>query len=644
MTVPAAADPPPPPPAAPIITKGAVNSNDSVTLTGTAPNGATVTVSDGGANALGTTTASSTGTWSFVTADLAAGAYAFTATDKTAAGTSVVSSTLDVTVPAAAAPTAPLPAAPTIPYGVVNSNDSVTLTGNAAAGATVTVSDGGLTPLGTATANSAFVWSFTTADLSPGAYAFTATDTTAAGTSAASSALDVTVPAGIAPTTPLPAPVITKISVNSNNSITLTGTAVDSATVTVWSTTGTNVGTTTANSSGAWSFTTPDLMPGVYGYAATDTTPGGTSLKSNALGVTVPVATAPTTPLPAAPVITKISVNSNNSITLTGTAVGSSTVTVWSTTGTNVGTTTANSSGAWSFTTPAQYAGVYGYIATDTTAGGTSTKSNALGVTVPAAANDALVAPATVAPPAPSLTNIAVNSNDSITLTGTAVGSSAVTVWSTTGTNVGTTTTNSSGAWSFTTPDLYPGVYGYSATDKTAGGTSTKSNALGVTVPAQSFSANGSRYGEEINLTATSDELDLTAGGLTITRGSGTESLEAGSSVFPFTSSDYRSTETIDAHSGDHFVFNPRFGNETIQGFNALGSDADTIQLSISSFSYLNAGMSQSADLAALLMHTTGTSSTTITNSSGDTLTLAGLSHSTIAADAVAKPSLFKFV
>jgi parallel beta-helix repeat protein len=637
-------------PAAPVISAGAVNSNDSVTLTGTAPDGATVTVSDGGANPLGTATASGTGAWSFTSADMSAGAYAFTATDKTSAGTSAVSTPLDVTVPATA-PTGPVPAAPTIPYGVVNSNDSVTLTGTAPAGATVTVSDGGAKPLGTATANSSFVWRFTTADLSAGAYAFTATDTTSAGTSAVSGALDVTVPAATAPTGPLPAaPIITKIVVNSNDSVTLTGTAAGSSTVTVWSTTGTNDGTATASSTGAWSFTTPDLLPGIYGYTATDTTAAGTSIKSNALGVTVPAAGPPTAPVPGAPVITKIAVNSNDSVTLTGTALANSTVTVWSTTGTNDGTTTASSTGAWSFTTPVLLPSVYGYTATDTTAAGTSPQSNALGVTVPAAigtvVHDALeVAPAEALPAAPSLTNIAVNSNDSVTLTGTAADSSTVTVWSTTGNNDGTTTANSAGAWSFTTPVLLPSVYGYTANDTTAAGTSAPSNALGVTVPTQSFSANGSQYGEEINLTATSDELDLTAGGLTITRGSGTESLTAGSSVFPYSSSDYRSTETIDAQPGDHFVFNGQFGHETIQGFNALGSDADTLQLSVSSFSYLNAGMSQSSDLAALLMHSTsGTSSTTITDSSGDTLTLAGLSHSTIAADAAANPSLFKFV
>ena len=111
-----------------------------MTLTGTAPAGSTVTVSDGGTTALGTATASSTGAWSFTTADLAAGSYAFTATDTTSAGTSAASSAFDVTVKAPP-PAAP---APVISTGVDNSNESVTLTGTAPDGSTVTVSDGGV--------------------------------------------------------------------------------------------------------------------------------------------------------------------------------------------------------------------------------------------------------------------------------------------------------------------------------------------------------------------------------------------------------------------------------------------------------------------------------------------------------------------
>src|SRR5580700_3588989 len=109
-----------------------------------------------------------------------------------------------------------------------------------------------------------------------------------------------------------------------------------------------------------------------------------------------------------------------------------------------------------------------------TAAGGTSAPSNSFAVT--------LSANPSVAPPV--ISNIAANSDDSVTLTGTAAGGSIVTVWSTTGDNDGSTTASSTGAWSFTTPDLNPGIYGYTATDTTAAGTSLQSNALGVTVPA----------------------------------------------------------------------------------------------------------------------------------------------------------------
>ena len=186
-----------PPPAAPVISGGAANSNESVTLKGTAPDGSTVTVSDTGGT-LGTATASSTGAWSFTTAALSAASYAFTATDTTSAGTSAASSPFDVTV-TSSSPPPDLPAAPVISTGVENSNESVALTGTAPDGSTVTVSDGGATALGTATASSTGAWSFTTADLAAGSYAFTATDTTSAGTSATSSAFDVTVPSSSPP-------------------------------------------------------------------------------------------------------------------------------------------------------------------------------------------------------------------------------------------------------------------------------------------------------------------------------------------------------------------------------------------------------------------------------------------------------------
>ena len=110
-----------PPLPVPVISSGVENSNDSVTLTGTAPDGSTVALSDGGSTALGTVTAnSSTGAWSFTTAALPVAAYAFTATDTTSAGTSASSNTFDVTV------TSSPPAAPVIFYvsSEIGNNDN----------------------------------------------------------------------------------------------------------------------------------------------------------------------------------------------------------------------------------------------------------------------------------------------------------------------------------------------------------------------------------------------------------------------------------------------------------------------------------------------------------------------------------------
>ena len=76
--------------------------------------------------------------------------------------------------------------------GVTNDN-TLTLTGNAEANATVKVYDGA-TLLGSATADGSGNWSYTTAALANGAHSLTATATDVAGnTSAASSALSVTI-------------------------------------------------------------------------------------------------------------------------------------------------------------------------------------------------------------------------------------------------------------------------------------------------------------------------------------------------------------------------------------------------------------------------------------------------------------------
>ena len=380
--------PPPPAPAAPVISTGVANSNASVTLTGTAPDGSTVTVSDGGTTALGTATASSS-------------------------------------------------RRPVISSGVVNSNQSVTLTGTAPDGSTVTVSDGGATALGTATASSTGAWSFTTADLSAGSYAFTATDTTSAGTSAASSAFDVTV------TSSSPPPSGSNLVANGNFatdsfsgwtlggnytssyfgpeifidtdaeggstyaagmgsvgsdgtlSQTIATTAGQTYTLSFWLQ---NEASGTNDFSAIWNGQTllslsNAAQSGYTEYTYTVTATGSTTtLEFSAangpsqwdldnISLTAN-STSPADP-PAAPVISTGVANSNESVTLTGTAPDGSTVTVSDGGTTALGTATASSTGAWSFTTADLAAGSYAFTATDTTSAGTSAASSAFDVTVP---------------------------------------------------------------------------------------------------------------------------------------------------------------------------------------------------------------------------------------------------------------------
>ena len=73
--------------------------------------------------------------------------------------------------------------------------------------------------------------------------------------------------------------------ITNDNTLTLTGTAVANSTVNVYDG-ATLLGTATANSSGAWSFTTAALANGTHSFTATDTVSGTTSAASSPLSVT----------------------------------------------------------------------------------------------------------------------------------------------------------------------------------------------------------------------------------------------------------------------------------------------------------------------------------------------------------------------
>ena len=163
-------------------------------------------------------------------------------------------------------------------------------------------------------------------------------------------------------------------------------------------------------------------------------------------------------------------ITNDNALRLYGSAPANSTVRVYDK-GTQIGSTTADSSGAWNYSTGTVADGTHSFTASATSGGTTSAISSALLVTVD-----------TVAPPAASITNGTINENKLVTLTGTAEGNSTVKVFEG-ATQIGTVAANASGAWSYTTGTLSDGAHNFTAQAMdAAGNTGAASAALAVAV------------------------------------------------------------------------------------------------------------------------------------------------------------------
>jgi hypothetical protein len=164
------------------------------------------------------------------------------------------------------------------------------------------------------------------------------------------------------------------------------------------------------------------------------------------------------------------------------------------------------------------------------------------------------------------------------------------------------------------------------------------------------FQYNGGLAADDLNLSASANELDLYQSNETITRGGGVKSAAESFAIatlrptIPGGSFNvaYHSNETINVNGvgAETFALSSGFGNETINGFAPSGTNADTLQLSKSAFSYLNSGMSQAQDLSAVLRTVGSGPNATIVDSFGDRLTLTGVTGATLAAN----PSAVTFV
>jgi len=148
----------------------------------------------------------------------------------------------------------------------------------------------------------------------------------------------------------------------------------------------------------------------------------------------------------------------------------------------------------------------------------------------------------------------------------------------------------------------------------------------------QSISVDGAVVADNYNMGDSSNKISVSGSNVTITRGSGAESIAAGNGSFAQT---YHPNETIqigpDA-SSTTIKLGTNFGSETVTGFSATGPGADAIELPIAAFSYLNTGMTQTQDLAAVISHAANLQSGfTITDSYGDKLALVGATANTLA-------------
>lgn len=332
-------------PAAPVITSPASMSRTTDTrpaITGTAEAGATVTVTIDGSVA-GTATADGNGAWTFTAANpLPLGMNTVSATQTDVAGNTGPSSPTTTFFIEAANPP---PVITTPRDGAMLSTRSPPIGGTASPNVTITVKLNGMV-VGTTMSNAQGQWSFTpSTPLMPGTYTAVATATNVTGNvSANSNTVVFTIAAGMtdAPTVTVPA----NGALTKDNTPDVQGTATPGATVTVIID-GQDVGTTTADGTGAWAFsTTTPLAEGPHDVRARQSVNGTTSGDSASNRFTVDTMGPPTT-LKVDPTDTF----EGTRVTATGVTEPNATITVF-VNDTAVGTTMADGAGLWTLPIP----------------------------------------------------------------------------------------------------------------------------------------------------------------------------------------------------------------------------------------------------------------------------------------------------
>ncbi|WP_085598804.1 Ig-like domain-containing protein [Pseudomonas sp. B10(2017)] len=325
----------------------------------------------------------------------------------------------------------------------INPSNGSSLSGTAAPGSTVVLTDGDGNPIGQTTADGNGNWSYTPDSPLPDGTVVKAVVVDAAGNSGPPASIIVD---GVAPAAPV---------INPSNGSELSGTAEPNSTVTLTDGSGNPIGQVTADGNGNWSYTPATPLPdGTVVNAVAQDAAGNTS----AQGSTTVDGVAPGAP----------TINLSDGSTLSGTAEPNSTVTLTDGSGNPIGQVTADGSGNWSYTptTPLPDGTVINVVAQDA-AGNTSAPTS---TTVDAQA-----------PAAP-----VVNPSNGTTISGTAEPGSTVTLTDAGGNPIGQVTADGSGNWSFTPGSPLPNgtVVNATATDATGNTSAPSTTTVDSVAPA----------------------------------------------------------------------------------------------------------------------------------------------------------------
>ncbi|WP_277977771.1 Ig-like domain-containing protein [Pantoea endophytica] len=468
------------------IAAGGTTNDSTPALSGTAEAGSLVIIRENGVP-IGSVTAGSNGAWSFTTATLADGSHTFSVTATDAAGnvSTPVTTTLIVDT------TAPLAVTnlvitndvtnAVVPNGGATNDNTPTLSGNTEANGIVTVYEG-TTVLGTAVANAQGGWSFVSPTLANGSHALSVTVTDAAGNVGPRSAAATVVIDTVAPTAStlvitndVTSAVVPNGGATNDTTPTLSGSAEAGSIVTLRD--GSLIlGSLTVGGSGNWTYTTSALNQGSHPISVTVTDAAG-----NVSGTTTATVIIDTTP-PAAVTLAAANNNGSNTVpiveggrtndstpALSGTAEAGSLVIIREN-GTPIGSVTAGSNGAWSFTTATLAEGAHTFSVTATDAAGNVntpvTTTLIVDTTAPVAVTNLVVTNDITNTP---VANGASTNDTTPTLSGTTEANGIVTVYDN-NTVLGTAVADAQGVWSFVSPTLANGTHPLSVTVTDAAG------------------------------------------------------------------------------------------------------------------------------------------------------------------------------